>query len=250
MPARRVARASVRRMDELTDLLRRAATAAAAYRASLPERAVVGPADVAAVRGRPRRPAAGRADAARRGARRPASRAAEPGLVGNGGPAVLRLRHRRRAARRHRGRHARRRLGPVRVQRRAVAGRGRRRGGRRRLAEGAARASRRRVGRVRHRRRRRPTPSASPRRGTTCWPTPAGTSSATGCWARRAVRVVAGEERHATIDRSLRLLGLRASAPSSRSPPTPTARSTSTTSSGCWPPGRPGRRSSACRPAT
>jgi glutamate/tyrosine decarboxylase-like PLP-dependent enzyme len=35
-----------------------------------------------------------------------------------------------------------------------------------------------------------------------------GTSSATACTARRRIRVVAGEERHATIDRALRLLGI------------------------------------------
>ena len=40
----------------------------------------------------------------------------------------------------------------------------------------------------------------------------AGTSRRAGCTGRRRVRVLAGEERHATIDRSLRLLGLGAHA--------------------------------------
>lgn len=63
------------------------------------------------------------------------------------------------------------------------------------------------------------------------------------------VRVVASGERHATIDRSLRPLGLGAGvigpvAPMTRAP------STSATWRGCSPAAPPDPRPSACRPAT
>ena len=64
------------------------------------------------------------------------------------------------------------------------------------------------------------------------------------------VRVVASAERHATIDRSLRLLGLGTEVGRAGARGRQRCASISPTSRGCWPPGRPGRRSSACRPAT
>ena len=109
---------------------------------------------------------------------------------------------------RHRGRHAGRRVGPARLQRRHVArgggGRGRGRG----VAQGPPRPARECVVRLRHRRagrqhrcaRGRPTPGAGRR--------PVGTSSSDGLLGGPAVRVVANVERHATIDRTLRLLGI------------------------------------------
>ncbi len=63
------------------------------------------------------------------------------------------------------------------------------------------------------------------------------------------VRVVAGEERHATVDRALRLLGMARRA-STRSGPTTTARSTWTTSPRSSRRRGTPRRSSASRPAT
>ena len=82
------------------------------------------------------------------------------------------------------------------------------RGGRRRLAQGAARHPGVRVGRIRHRRAGGEHRRARGRPGTTCWPRPAGTSRRRVCSAAPRLRVVAGAERHATVDRSLRLLGL------------------------------------------
>ena len=85
---------------------------------------------------------------------------------------------------------------------------------------------------------------------TRCWRRPAGTSRRDGLIGAPRVRVVAGVERHATIDRSLRLLGLGTASLGARARPTTTAPSTSTTSPACWRPSRSGRRSSASRPAT
>ena len=179
-------------------------------------------------------------DPGRRGARR-AGRGVDAGAGRHRRAALLRLRHRRRAARRDRGRHAGGRLGPVRVQRRrsspAAAVAEEVAGGwlkellglpRRRSVGFVTGAQARQHGRP----RRRPPPRARPRR--------AGTSSGTACSARPAVRVVASVERHATIDRSLRLLGFGTARRRAGARPTPTARSTSPTSPRCWRRGRAG----------
>ena len=70
-----------------------------------------------------------------------------------------------------------------------------------------------------------------------------------GLYGAPRVRVVVGGERHATVDRALRLLGLG----TGRSSPwrwTTTVPSTWRTWGGSWRLPRPGRRSSACRPGT
>ena len=98
-------------------------------------------------------------------------------------------------------------LGSVRVQRGAVAGRARLRGRRRRMAEGAPRPSRRGVGRLRHRRagreHRRSRGGALAVLHRHGWDV-----GRDGLHGAPQVRVVVGAERHATIDRALRLLGL------------------------------------------
>ena len=205
-------------MADLRGLLADAAGRAADHRAAVGEAAVFPV-------GRPGRRRAGRArPAAGRGAETrptcwPSWRRRCAGAGGHDRSALLRLRDRRRARRGDRGRRAGRRLGPAGVQRGDLAGGRRGRGGGRRAGSrscSACRPAPRSASSPAHRGR---TPSAWPRPGTTCWPTPAGTSSSDGLAGAPPVRVVATAERHATIDRSLRLLGLGAGA-SSRSPPT------------------------------
>ena len=172
-----------------------------------------------------RRPAGGAQPVARRhpgGVRRTAARgpdaadrvldellaAADGAIVGSVGPALLRVRHRWCAARRHRSRRARARLGPGGLQRGPVTGRRRRRAGGGHVAQGAARPARRRVDGVRHRRAGGQHRRSRDRTGGGAGAGRAGTSARKGLHGAPRIRVVAGEERHATVDRALRLLGL------------------------------------------
>ena len=119
-------------------------------------------------------------------------------------------------------------MGPERLLGRHLARSGRRRGGRRRLDRRPARppgtASRAASSRA-PRARTRPR---SPRRGTTCSPRPGWDVERDGLAGAPPLRVVAGGERHVTIDRSLRLLGIGTSAvvarPRRRSGPDATRR--------------------------
>ena len=65
-----------------------------------------------------------------------------------------------------------------------------------------------RVGRVRHRRADGQLHRRSPRRGTRCCAGPAGTSRRGGLHGAPRIAVLAGADRHSTIDRALRFLGI------------------------------------------
>ena len=193
-------------MDELRAALHDVADRIADYREELPRRQVVPEVGRREVRkllpeSLPDGPIPTR-DRDRRARRRRGSR-----VDVLGGPALLRLRHRRLVGAGARRRSAHDRLGPVRLQRglspaavafEDVAGAW--------LKDAARAPGRRLVGFVTG--RRAPTPSASPPPAGRSSTGTAGTSGGTGSTARRRVRVIAGAERHATIDRSLRLLGL------------------------------------------
>ena len=96
------------------------------------------------------------------------------------------------------------RLGPERLQQRHLARGGPGRGSRRGLVEGPARHPRTGLVRPRDRRARAPTPSGWRPAGTGCSSRSAGTSRSTAWPARLPIRVLASEERHASIDASLR----------------------------------------------
>ncbi len=136
--------------------------------------------------------------------------AVDPGLVAEGGGPLLRLRDRRRRARVARRGLAHLRLGPERGPlRRRPGGRGGRGGGRRlaaraaRPAEQTPRSASSPAGRWR-------TSPRSPRPGTTCSRNAGWDVERDGLNGAPRIRVIVGEKRHGTIDRSLRMLGLGA----------------------------------------
>ena len=212
--AARAARARQRALRPLARGVRSGRRAAASGRARRPtfaarvgERPVAPPVDVGALQRRARRAAARRGSGSRRGDRR-AGRRGRAGARGDGGAALLRVRRRRRARRGDCGRHAATGWdqmafnavsSPAAAAAEAVVGG---------VDQGPARPAGGRVVRDHDRARRARTPSRSRPGGTACWRTPAGTSRRDGLAGAPPVRVVAGEERHATIDRSLRLLGM------------------------------------------
>ena len=148
------------------------------------------------------------------------ARDAEPGLVGDGGAALLRVRRRRRRARRARGRLADERLGPERRAVRAVARRGGRRGGRGGAGWSTSSGCRRARASGSRPARRWRVHGARRRRGTACSSGPAGTSRTDGYVGAPPIAVVVGDEAHVTIFVSLQMLGLGRDARASRRRPT------------------------------
>ena len=157
--------------------------------------------------------------------------ARRPGLVAIAGPALLRLRHRRRAAGRARRRLAHRGVGPERGLYVLVARRGR--SSRRSPAAGCStllglprrRAS---VG-LRHRRARwRTSPALAAARHAVLRARRLGRRGATACTARRAIAVLAGDEAHvddprrAAAARARRARAVAACRPTSRDGCAPT----------------------------
>ena len=145
----------------------------------------------------------------------------EPGLIASAGPALLRLRHRRRAAGRRRRRLARLDAGtrtPAATRSRpALTVAEERRGG---LGARAARPARRLRRRLRHGLpdgARHLPGGGAPRRAAR---RAAGTSRPTACRARPALRVVAGAHAHVTVALACRILGLGGASASASSRPT------------------------------
>ena len=133
---------------------------------------------------------------------------ADPGIVATRRAALLRLRHRRRAARGAGGGLADLGVGPERAHVGRLARRLGRRGGRRGLGAVAARAAGDASVGLRHRRadgQRRP---ASRSARDACSSAPAGTSRRQGLIGAPPLTVVAAQEAHATVFSALRLLGL------------------------------------------
>ena len=142
------------------------------------------------------------------------------------------------------------RLGSAGKPLRHVAGRLRGRGSRGRVADRSARPARRRAASASSPAATWRTSPRSPRHATSCCAARAGTSKRTGCRARRALRVIVGDEVHVSVIGALRHAGHRIAA----GRPRRRRRSGTDASRRRWPRalGRRAtvRRSSARRPAT
>ena len=131
-----------------------------------------------------------------------------PATRGERGPAVLRLRHRRRAAGGAGRRLAERGMGSERRAGRDVAGRGAPRRSRPALGNRAHRPARPAPRAVSSPAPPWPTSPAWPRPGTRCCPGTAGTRPSRVCSGAPPLTVVVGAEVHTTVRKALGLLGL------------------------------------------